>query len=530
MTGLPRLDRELGTSPALLQRGVEAPHVSLLALPERAVQFGTGAFLRGFLGHLLDDANRRGLFGGRVVAVASTGSGRDDALREQDGLFTVAVEHEGGGRAERQYRVVSAWSRALSARHEWGAVLATARDANIELVFSNTTEVGIRLDEDDAADAALARGTATPRSFPGKLARWLLERGRAFDWRPERGVVVVPCELIEDNGAALREIVLALATRWGAEPEFARWLDDAVPFCDTLVDRIVPGAPTGENLERLRAVLGYEDALLTTAEAYRLFAVGWPDVAGVGARRPELRERLRFLDAHDENVVAADIAPWRERKVRLLNGAHTLLAPVGLLLGLETVRDAVEDPAVGAWLRATMLEEIAPTVPAPGATAFAEQVLTRFRNRYIRHALLDITLQGTMKLRVRVVPTILRHAERHGAAPGSIAFGLACFVELMRGALHMARASAGLQSPADEHAGRLRAHWAHVDDTSPLEPLVRDVLRDEALWGRDLTAVPSLVAGVTDHLARVRREGVRAALDHHLARAVPAAHEPIPRP
>lgn len=523
MTGLPRLNRTLGTSPALLQRGIEAPHVSLLTLPERAVQFGTGAFLRGFLGHLLDEANRRGLFGGRVVAVASTGSGRDDALREQDGLFTVATEHEGGGREERQYRIVSAWSRALSARHEWDAVLATARDANIELVFSNTTEVGIRLDDEDAADAALATGGAPPRSFPGKLARWLLERGRAFAWAPERGVVVVPCELIEANGETLRAIVLDLAARWGAEPAFARWLDEAVPFCDTLVDRIVPGAPTGENLARLRAVLGYEDALLTTAESYRLFAVRWSDGAGVGARRPALRERLRFLGAHAENVVAADIAPWRERKVRLLNGAHTLLAPAALLLGVGMVRDAADDPALGEWLRRTMLDEIAPTVPADGAAVFAEQVLTRFRNRYVRHALIDITLQGTMKLRVRVVPTILRHAARTGRAPDAIAFGLACFLEFMRGEVRLARAAAGLASPADDQAERLRALWdAHHADAAAL---ARAALGDETLWGADLTAVPGLAERVHEHLSRVRTEGVRAALDHYLSGAAGAARE-----
>lgn len=518
---LPRLTRDVATSPSLAQRGVQAAHVSLLDLPERAVQFGTGAFLRGFLGHLLDDANRQGKFGGRVVAVASTGSGRDDALREQDGLFTVAMEYEGGGRAERQYRVVGSWGRALAAQAEWDAVLAVARDPQLELVFSNTTEVGIRLDEDDTDPEA-----APPRSYPAKLARFLVERGRAFAWAPERGVVVVPTELIEDNGTKLREIVLALAARWGAEPEFARWLDASVPFCNTLVDRIVPGAPKGDDRERLQSALGYRDELLTTCESYMLFAVEWPDAAGVGARRPELRERLRFLDAHPGNVVAPDIAPYRERKVRLLNGAHTLLAPAGLLLGCETVRDAVEHPALGAWLRRTMRDEIAPSVRAEGAAAFAEDVLARFRNRYIRHALLDITLQGTMKLRVRVVPTILRHAERAGAAPEAIAFGLACFLEFMRGELRMARASAGLQTPADDQAAALRAHWARHEDDDSVGQFVWDVLRDEALWGADLSRVSELCERVTDHLWRVRTEGVRAALDHHLARAATSAARP----
>ncbi|HYD51064.1 MAG TPA: hypothetical protein VEA99_00500, partial [Gemmatimonadaceae bacterium] len=213
---MPRLTPALATSDAVSARGVVTPPAPAhLALPEKAVQFGTGAFLRGFVDYYLDEANRNGTFGGRVVAVGSTGSGRDDALREQGGLYTVATELEGDDRTIREYRIVSAVSRALSAQQDWAAVLELARSPELELVFSNTTEVGIQLDETDRLD------DAPPRSFPGKLARFLVERGRAVGYAPERGVVVVPCELIEDNGAKLRELVLAHAARWGVEPAFA---------------------------------------------------------------------------------------------------------------------------------------------------------------------------------------------------------------------------------------------------------------------------------------------------------------------
>ncbi|MDP9348113.1 MAG: tagaturonate reductase, partial [Gemmatimonadota bacterium] len=378
-TLLPTLGRGLVSSPDFQRRtDVSAPTPELLDLPERAVQFGTGAFLRGFVELFLDEANRRGHFGGRVVMVGSTGSGRDRVLSEQDGLYTLSVQGVDRGAVVEERRVIGSVSRALSARDQWDEVLAVAREPELELVLSNTTEVGITLDEEDRPDLA------PPRSFPGKLTRFLYERARAFDYDPARGVVVLPCELIEDNGRRLREIVLALAARWELGDEFTAWLERAVPFCNTLVDRIVPGTPEAAVLEELQAALGYRDGLLTTCEVYRLFAIEGDEA---------LRARLRFAAADPGIVVTPDVAPYRERKVRLLNGAHTVTVPAALLSGCETVLEAVRHPLVGPFLRRVMLEEIVPHLEAPGAEEFAHAVLDRFANPFIRHALLDISLQ-----------------------------------------------------------------------------------------------------------------------------------------
>jgi tagaturonate reductase len=506
VTSLPRLDRVLARSSELASRGIVMPAPSSFALPEKAVQFGTGAFLRGFVDYFIDEANQEGRFGGRIVAIGSTGSNRDDALRRQDGLYTVALEHDGDHGSVREYRVVSALSRALSARTEWDEALAVARAPELELIFSNTTEVGIRLDEHDRPDAG------APSSFPGKLTRFLLERARTFAYARERGVVVLPCELIDDNGTRLREIVLDLAMRWHLEPEFGRWIETAVPFCNTLVDRIVPGRPTGANAERLRQILGYEDELLITCEPYRLFAVEWP-----GGPFDAFRDRLRFLPLDRGGVVTGDVDPYRERKVRLLNGSHTILAPIGLLLGCETVRDAVRHPALGQLVRRAMLDEIAPMVDAEGAEQFAEDVLERFDNPFIRHALLDITLQGTMKVRVRIVPSLVRHVERTGRVPSSVAFGLAAFLFFMRGELHHARTSAGLSMPADDLAPAIRTLWANHGEMDQIGRLVWLACGDESLWGADLRALPGVCETVTDHLWRICTDGIRSALDHHLA-------------
>ena len=492
---MPVLNREVAS-----RAGVDAPAPELLELPERAVQFGTGAFLRGFIDYFIDAANRSGHFDGRVVMVGSTGSGRDQALNEQEGLYTLSTQGLSRGAESREHRVIGSVSRALSARDDWDEVLACARSEQMELVFSNTTEVGITLDEGDAADAR------PPRSFPGKLTRFLEERARAFDYDPARGVVVIPCELIAGNGDRLREIVLALAARWELDPRFAAWVESSVPFCNTLVDRIVPGTPTGEQRQALVAELGYEDALLTVTEVYRFFAIE-PGKAA---------DRLRFAATDPGILLTDDVSPYRERKVRILNGGHTVMVPAALLLGCETVREAMEHPLLRPFLERALFEEIVPGLEVPGSEEFARDVVDRFANPFVRHALFDITLQGTMKTRVRIVPSILAYAKREGRAPESLAFGFAAYLLFMRGDLQEKRRAAGLAVPQDDQGERVRALWSeHAKGEEAA--LARAVCADAGLWGSDLTAVPGFAEAVAEHLTRMVEADPRAALEAHLA-------------
>lgn len=493
---MPRLNRDLAVA-----RGLVDP--ALLALPEKAAQFGTGAFLRGFVDFFVDAANRAGTFGGRVVAIGSTGSGRDRVLEAQDGLYTLAAQGIVDGEVHEEQRVIASVSRALSARDEWERVLDLARTPDLAVVFSNTTEVGIALDESDRPDLA------PPRSFPGKLTAFLHARAVAFDFDPTRGVVVLPCELIEDNGATLRAIVRELAHRWSLGTTFTEWLDAAVPFCNTLVDRIVPGAPTGDDAERLRNALGYEDGLLTTCEPYRLFAVERP----AGGDADAVLDALARAD--DGVVIVDDIAPYRERKVRLLNGTHTAMVPTALLAGCETVREAMEHPRVGPFVRHVLFDEIVPTLTVPGAAAFARTVVDRFSNPFIRHALFDITLQGTMKTRVRLVPIYQRYAARFGEAPTGLAFGFAAYLLLLRGDLQARRRDAGLTVPADDQGERIAEAWraAAVEGPDAAGPVVDRVAGDATLWDADLAALPGFRAAVATALADILRDGVPTALD-----------------
>ncbi|MFL5617090.1 MAG: tagaturonate reductase [Gemmatimonadaceae bacterium] len=472
-----------------------------LALPERAVQFGTGALLRGLVDALLDEANRQGLFGGRVVMIGSTGSGRDRAINDQGGLFTLVVQGLVDGEARRDFRVVSSVSRALAATTQWADVLRCAENPALELIFSNTTEIGIVLDE---TDAATPPGSDPPRSFPGKLAAFLLHRARWCRFDATLAPIVIPTELIEGNGDKLREIVTTLAKRWSAEPEFLQWLE-AVPFCNTLVDRIVPGAPNAEYAAELRDVLPYDDGMITIAEPYRLFAIEGDDA---------LRERLRFAGADDGIIVAGSITPYRLRKVRLLNGAHTSFVSLAILAGCQTVREAVEHPVVGAFLRSALLDEIVPSVDVPGAEGFARDVLARFANPYLEHQLWDITLQGTTKFRVRVVPSIVDYVRATGSAPRALALGFAGFLAFQEGTLQAARRHDGLSVPSDAVGESIQARWRELgDDSSAIGTLVRAISADTELWGIDLTTIPGFVDVVTEHLTTLREQGAVAAIE-----------------
>ena len=480
---------------------VALPTAAQLALPERAVQFGTGALLRGLVDALLDDANRKGLFDGRVVMIGSTGSGRDRAINDQSGLFTLVVQGLVDGSARRDFQVISSVSRALAAATQWPDVLRCAENPELELIFSNTTEIGIVLDE---SDAHAAPTDAAPRSFPAKLTAFLLHRARWCRYDAARAPIVIPTELIEDNGSKLRDIVRTLAGRWATEPEFVAWLD-AVRFCNTLVDRIVPGAPSEQYAAELRELLPYDDGMITIAEPYRLFAIEGD--AG-------LRERLRFADADEGVIVAESITPYRLRKVRLLNGAHTSFVSLAILAGCRTVREAVEHPALGTFLRAVLLDEIVPSLDVPGAEGFAREVLGRFANPYLQHQLWDITLQGTTKFRVRVVPSIVEHARRTGSVPRALALGFAGFLAFQQGELQQARRRAGEAVPADSAGESIQARWREVDGSpASLAGFVRSVCSDSELWGADLAAIPGFVDVVTEELATIRERGAVAAIE-----------------
>lgn len=453
-------------------------------LPEKVVQFGTGAFLRGFVEYFIDAANRSGKFNGRIVAIGSTPSGRDRRINDQHGRYTLAIRGIYKGDTVSEYRPIDSLSRALPASTHWNEVLECARNEDLELIFSNTTETGIRLDEEDT------NTNGAPASYPGKLTAFLFERAKHFSFDRTRVPIVIPCELIERNGDELRRIVREMTRRWKLGAEFERWLND-VGFCNTLVDRIVPGELSGGDAERAWQEIGYKDELVTSCEPYRLFAIQAPR---------EVWPRLTFADADPGVVLCDDVTPYRERKVRLLNGTHTIMVPAALLAGCTTVREAMEDEVMAPFIRSALFDELVRSTSVEGAQQFAEEVVDRFRNPFIRHALLDITLQQTMKMRVRVVPAIRDYAQKFGQCPKLLAFGFAAY-------LHAIVELTDLKT--DDQAAVIRAEWGNAGNA---QQFVRRVCSNAALWEADLSAMANFTDCVERAFARISDVGVRGAL------------------
>ncbi|AMR26871.1 altronate oxidoreductase [Hymenobacter psoromatis] len=482
--------------------GVSLPPPALLDLPEKVLQFGTGVLLRGLPDFLIDQANRQGIFNGRVVVVKSTDGGDATAFARQDNLYTVCVRGVEDGQAISQNVVCASISRVLSARGQWAEVLRVAASPALRIVLSNTTEVGIVLDETDDVRAA------PPRSFPGKLLAVLLARYAAFAGAADKGLVIVPTELIPDNGTKLHGILRELAENQVPDPGFLHWLETANTVCNSLVDRIVPGAPTAAAAASLAQELGYDDELLLMSEAYRLWAIEGDE---------RVRAVLSFEQADAGIVVQPDINQFRELKLRLLNGTHSLACGLAVLGGVGTVREAMEDDHFASYIRHLMLTDLLPGIPYPLDEAvgqrFGLQVLDRFRNPAVEHRWLAITLNYSAKLRLRVVPDLLHYYQRFGTVPHYVALGFAAYLLFMRGVRHAdgrwhgtARGQEYLIQ--DEQAGFFADLWHHH---SPTE-LVRQALSDTGLWDADLTALAGFTAAVTRYLGQLQLEGAAATL------------------
>ena len=494
----PRLSRALLSESSFETSPLSSvPAAGTFDFPEKVLQFGSGRFLRAFVDHFIDRANHEGGFAGRVVIVQSTGSSRTNSLNEQNGLYTLCLRGLKDGKPVEKFSVLGAVNRALSAAQAWDEVLQCASNPDLQFIISNTTEVGIVLDPDDTPDRV------PPRTFPGKLTRFLYARFQAFEGAPNKGLVLIPCELITDNGKRLQEIVLETAQRWGLGPEFADWVVTANRFCSSLVDRIVTGTPPGDQARSIQEKLGYRDQLLTIAEVYTLWAIEGDST---------LKDRLAFAGVNDTIVVAEDISPYRERKIRILNGAHTIAAPLAFLLGNDTVLDAMQHPFASEFIERVMRDEIGPSldVDPESITPFIDEVLERFRNPYLKHALLDITFQSTSKMRLRVVPSIIRHYQKQGTTPKLVCLGFAFYLWFMRGVEKKAKTIYGRHRDQpypinDDMAGHLFSKWQGVNASNhqQLAAFVDDVCGDSLLWPTDLSAYPGFSAQVAEYLTRI---------------------------
>ncbi|MCC9168493.1 tagaturonate reductase [Pontibacter harenae] len=452
--------------------------------PVKVLQFGEGNFLRGFVDWIIDILNEKTDFNGAVEIVQPLKQGIVHLLKQQDGLYHVLLDGIQGGKPTQEKRLITCVTGAHNPYDDYQAYLALGENPDLEFIISNTTEAGIAFDEADHNMDTL------PNSFPGKLTALLYNRFQHFSGAADKGLAMIPCELIEKNGEALKNTVLRFAAHWSLPQEFTTWVEENNSFCNTLVDRIVPGFPR-DTIKEIQQELGFEDNLVVKAEPFHLWVIEAPEAVKAAFHTEKAGLEVKFV---------SDLTPYRTRKVRILNGAHTALVPVAYLQGLRTVREAVEDKKSGTFIKEAVFEEIIPTLDlsAEELEQFANAVIERFQNPFIRHELISIALNSVSKYKVRVLPSVLEYHSRKGELPTRLLHSLAALILFYKGEWN---GEAIPLNDTPEVLNFFKEAWAKGDAAT----VVNTVLSNTDFWGTDLTSIAGFAEKVTEELQQLQK-------------------------
>ena len=465
---------------------------------EKVLQFGEGNFLRAFVDDFIDLANERVGYNGKAVLVQPIAQGLTELINQQEGLYTLYLRGSENGRKVDEKRVISCVSRCINPYGDWDKVLEAARSPELEIVVSNTTEAGIVHESESRFDQE------PPVSFPAKLTRVLYERWQAG----LKGLVVLSCELIDNNGKELLRCVNQYIDDWKLEENFRSWVNEENIFCSTLVDRIVPGRIRDpEEVKRLAEQNGYDDPLTDVGEVFGIWVIEGPE---------GLEDRLPFKKAGVPVIVVPDVTPYKKRKVRILNGAHTGFTLGSYLAGFDIVRECMEDDTVRSFMNKMLYDEVIPTLPLDKKDLddFARAVQDRFNNPFVNHELMSISLNSTSKWRARNMPSFLEYIEEKKELPKCLTASLAAYIafysndirELNDKGLVCCRPKGNLYTVSDDR-DVLEFYWTHREDDE--ETLVHAVLSNDKMWGQDLTAIDGLEKAVADGLKTIRRDGAK---------------------
>ena len=461
--------------------------------PTKVIQFGEGNFLRAFIDWIIWNTNAKTDFNAGVTVVQPIEKGMVDVLNGQDGLYHVNLQGIDKGEAVDSIQMIDVINGGLNPYTHFDDFLALAANPDIRFVISNTTEAGI------AFDPSCRLEDRPASSYPGKLTQLLYSRYKCFEGDMSKGLIILPCELIFLNGKELKKCIYQYIDLWNLGDGFRTWFEQACGVYCTLVDRIVPGYPK-ENIAEIQERIGYEDKLVVKGEIFHLWVIEAPQE--VADEFPADKAGLNVLFVPSE-------APYHERKVTLLNGPHTVLSPVGYLSGLDTVKECVEDPLIGKFVRKVMYGELLETLnlPKPELEAFADSVVERFVNPYVKHFVTSIMLNSFPKYKTRDLPGLKVYLERKGELPKGLVLGLAAIITYYRGGK---RDDVDIV-PNDDPAimGLLSELWASGD----VRKVAEGVLSAEFIWGEDLNKVPGLADLVAADLELIMKEGMRAAVN-----------------
>ena len=454
--------------------------------PEKILQFGEGNFLRAFCDWMIDLVNEKTDFNGNIVVVQPLDKGMVEMINEQDSLYTTVLRGIQDKKSVSEKRTITSISRCLNPYAQYDEYMKCADNPDLRFVISNTTEAGIAYLEGCKLE------DTPPASFPAKVCQFLYRRYKTFNGDSSKGLVFIPCELIDKNGFHLHNYVIQYANEWKLEKEFIDWVENACSFCCSLVDRIVPGYPR-EEAEALCNELGYKDNLLDAAEIFHLWVIEGKDYSA----------ELPFHKANLNVIWTEDMSFYRTRKVRILNGTHTMFVPAAVQYGLTTVEESLNDETMYAFIEKGLFEEIIPSMDGDKAAleSYAGDVLERFRNPFIKHLLMSITLNSVSKFKTRDLPSVIGYIEKFGKVPPVLSFSIAALINFYKTC-----------KEAKEDQAILDHFAALFAKTSDAKEIVTDVLSQEAWWGENLNNRAGLTDAVASSLAKIWSDGMNNAV------------------
>ena len=466
--------------------------------PVKIMQFGEGNFLRAFVDWIVDSMNKKANFNAGVVVVQPMPFGRVKELSEADGLYTLYLQGLNNGQTVKTHQVIDCLEDFINPFEDYQKYLDYAKSTDLEYIVSNTTEAGITF---DPTDTDL---TVTPKSFPGKLLAFLKVRYDHFNGALDKGLEIIPCELIDHNGDTLKEILVQLASHLGMDEAFISRIGNANRYYNTLVDRIVPGYPRGED-KALWEQLGYVDNNLVVGEIFHLWVID-------GEHVKELEKKMPTKEAGLNVLFVDSIKPYKERKVKILNGSHTCLVPVSYLSGIDTVRETIEDEQLNKFVLDFIFNEVVPTIniPRDQMDSYANSVLERYGNPFVRHELMSIALNSVTKFKTRILPSILQNLNDLHHFPCHALFSLAALMAFYRGK----RGEEDIKLADDKWAlDMFKELWASYDcSKESIAKIVNHVLTLESHWKVNLASYEGVEAYVTDCLYEIVTTSMREAL------------------
>ena len=462
-------------------------------LPIKVVQFGEGNFLRAFVDDAFQQLNKEIGFNAGIAVVQPIENGLINILNEQDGLYTLFLNGIKNGEEIQTKELITNIVKGVDPYSNFKEYLELAKEEDLEFIISNTTEAGIAFDSKDTANMQ------PPNSFPAKLTLLLYERFKYFKGDVSKGLTIIPCELINYNADNLKEIILKYVEIWNLETDFKNWIQDHNSFHNTLVDRIVPGYPK-DQIEKYNAQLDYQDNLIVTAEPFFLWVIEGDD---------SLKEKLPFHKASLDVKIVDDMQPFRIRKVRILNGAHTAMVPFSILYGNSTVRETIENDFTGKFIEKAVFEEIIETLDLgeEELKSFANEVFDRFRNPFIKHQLSSIALNSISKFKVRVLPSLLKYIELNNKIPVHLTYSFACLIRFYKGDWQ------GNKLPVQD-SNEITDAFSKIWDLEDPGQIAKAVLENQAFWGQNLNLIESLSKAITVALEEIEKTGIEQGFIH----------------